>query len=159
MARIELNSLPDEARTWVFGISPNLDREGVALVKDEVDRFVTKWSSHGEEIVAATEVIGDGSFLLIAITAASETSGCSIDRMYGLLRQLETKLGVSIVDSDRVFYRDDAGAVAAIPRREFRSAATLATSVFDTTAERLGAIRSGAWERPAAESWHARLLV
>jgi hypothetical protein len=157
MARIELNTLPDDARAWVFGISPKLDEAGVNAVNEEVGRFIAKWSSHGEPIVAAAEVI-DGSFLLVAITPASEASGCSIDRMFGLLRELETRLSISLIDADRIFFRDGSGDVRAVPRRDFRTAASLETRVFDTTAERLGEIRSGSWERAAADSWHARLL-
>lgn len=157
MARIELQSLPDDARTWIFGISPRVDNSGAAEVLGGVEQFIESWKSHGDEIVGAADVI-DGSFLVVAITPESETSGCSIDKMFGQLRALESKLGVSIVDSDRIFYRDQASEVRAVPRHEFRGVATPDTKVFDTTAERLADLRNGTWEKPASNSWHARLL-
>jgi hypothetical protein len=77
--------------------------------------------------------------------------------MFGTLRQLERDLGVDILDSNRVFFRDG-GDVQSVTRSEFRNAATTATPVFDITVERLGEVREGSWEKPAAQSWHRQLL-
>ena len=63
-----------------------------------------------------------------------------------------------MLDASRVFYRDANGNVASVARGEFRNVANEETIVFDTTAQRLADIRSGAWERRAADSWHAALL-
>lgn len=157
MPNVDLQSLSDDARVWVFGISPKLDEAGTRTVQDAVAHFMSRWASHGEPIVGSARVI-EGSFLLIAVTPESETSGCSIDRMFGTLRQLESTLGVEIIDSDRLFLRDSAGEITAVRRGEFHSVASAETRVFDTLAERLGDVRSGAWERPARDSWHRQLL-
>src|SRR5207247_9471611 len=98
------------------------------------------------------------SFRNSVIDKTSETSGCSIDRMFGLLRQLERDLGVAILDPNRVFVRHGDGHVSAMTRDEFRAAADPHTVVFDTLAERLGDVRGGRWERRAGESWHSKLL-
>ncbi|HLJ75419.1 MAG TPA: hypothetical protein VKU62_12585, partial [Thermoanaerobaculia bacterium] len=99
------------------------------------------------------------SFLIVAIDRQSEASGCSIDRMFGLLQQLERELGVSILDPNRVFLRAGNGRVAAMSRAEFRQSGQREQVVFDTIAERLGSIRNGAWEAPAHQSWHRALLA
>src|SRR5262249_41891939 len=147
------NSLTDDARIWLFGVSPALDAPKRARMLDEVDFFLRDWAAHNVPVTSAREVLHD-SFLLIAVDKSSETSGCSIDRMFGLLRRLEQELGVAILDPTRVFVRGG----GAMTREEFRNTASAGTVVFDTLAERLGEVRSGRWERPAAESWHARLL-
>ncbi len=135
MPKMPLQSLPDDSRIWIFGISPALDARGEAAVLERVD-----------------------GFLAVAVDKRSETSGCSIDRMFGIMRQLERELGVSILDAARVFYRGADAAVHAVSRGDFRDRGDLHTRVFDTTAERLGEVRSGSWERPASESWHRQLL-
>jgi hypothetical protein len=157
MAITQFSALPDDSKIWLFGISPQVDDASAETVRSQLTDFIRNWKSHGEEIVAAGEVI-EGSFLAVGITPESEASGCSIDRMFGLLKKLETDLGVEIIDSERVFYRDADGNVRAASRVEFAKVAGPATRVFDVTAERIAAVRSGAWEKPAAESWHARLL-
>ena len=154
--RVNIEQLSNDAHVWIFGVSPSLDQEKSARLLRRVDAFLEEWAAHGVPIQGARD-LRDGSFLIIAADAQREKSGCSIDRMYGVLRQLESELAVKILDSDRVFFRDGDG-VRAVGRCDFRSAATQDTPVFDVTAERLGEVRSGAWERRAADSWHRHLL-
>ena len=157
MPRIALSSLPDEARIWIFGISPALDEPRQRTLLAEVDRFLEGWAAHGQPITSARE-LREGSFLIVGVDRASETSGCSIDRMFGTLQRLERELGVSILDSGRVFVRHGDGRPDALTRAAFRDSADPHTTVFDTLVESLGDVRAGRWERPAAESWHRDLL-
>jgi hypothetical protein len=151
-----MDAMTDDAHVWIFGVSPSLDSAAAEQLLRQVNEFLDQWSTHGTPIRAAAE-IHEGSFLVVAADARQDKSGCSIDRMFGTLRSLEQSLGVRILDANRLFMRE-AGSVRAVSRGDFRSAASPETIVFDTTAERLGAIRSGTWERPASESWHRQLL-
>jgi hypothetical protein len=157
MPLIDIDALPDDARIWIFGISPPLDEVQRDAVLATVDPFLDQWAAHNVPITSARAVV-DGSFLVVAVDKRSETSGCSIDRMFGLLRQLESRLGVQILEANRVFVRHADGRVDAVTRAEFRERGDLHTRVFDTLSERLGAVRSGAWEKPAEKSWHRQLL-
>jgi hypothetical protein len=112
---------------------------------------------HRQPITSARE-IREGSFLIIAVEKTAETSGCSIDRLFGTLRQLEREFGVSILDAGRVFFRHGDGRIDAMSRADFRERGDLHTIVFDTTARTLGEIRRGSWERQAGKSWHRELL-
>jgi hypothetical protein len=158
MPRIDISELPDQSRIWIFGVSPTLDERQSARVLSAVDRFLDDWAAHGQPIVSARAVL-EGSFLVVAVDQHSETSGCSIDRMFGLLQHLERELGVSILDPNRIFSVGPQGRVDAVPRAAFRDTGEPGTIVFDTLAERLGDIRRGMWKRPAAESWHRSLLA
>lgn len=157
MPRIDMERLGDDSRVWIFGISPALDEGKTATLLRRVDAFLDQWAAHGAPIASARDVV-EGSFLVVAVDRRSETSGCSIDRMFGTLKDLERDLGVSILDANRVFVRHGDGEVGAVTRAEFRQSGDPDTHVFDTTAERLAEVRSGSWERRAAESWHAQLL-
>ena len=152
-----IENLPDDARVWVFGISPALDETKSARFLSRIDSFLAEWAAHGQPITASRQLI-DGSFLLIAVDHDAETSGCSIDRMFGTLKQLESELGVQVLDSNRVFFRHGDGRIDAITRADFRDQGDAHTVVFDTIVERLGEIRSGRWEKPAGKSWHRQLL-
>jgi hypothetical protein len=154
--RLPIEQLGNKAHVWIFGISPSLDAAKEAVVLRNVDVFLDNWAAHGTPIRGARE-LREGSFLVIAADENCEKSGCSIDRMFGTLKQLERDLSIQILDSNRVFFRD-AGGVRAVARNEFRNTASVQTPVFDVTAEHLGDVRSGAWERPAGDSWHAQLL-
>jgi hypothetical protein len=157
MPRTDIQRLGDDSRIWIFGISPALDEtKGVRLLR-RIDAFLDQWAAHGTPIGSARDLV-EGSFLVIAVDRQAETSGCSIDRMFGTLKELERELGVSILDANRVFVRHGDGHVSAVTRAEFHESGDPDTHVFDTTAERLAELRSGSWERRAAESWHAQLL-
>ena len=155
MPRLEMDQLSDDAKVWVFGISPALDENQGALLLRHVDAFLAEWAAHGTPIRSARE-LRDGSFLIVAADETSETSGCSIDRLFGTLKSLEQQFGVSILDANRIFFRDDGG-VRAVPRAKFSESATLDSIVFDVTAERLAQVRGG-FERRAADSWHRQLF-
>lgn len=155
MPQMNIDQLSDDAKVWVFGISPALDSEQGALLLRHVDAFLTEWAAHGSPIRSARE-LRDGSFLIVAADETSETSGCSIDRLFGTLKSLERQFGVAILDSNRIFFRDH-GNVRAVSRASFPEAATLDSVVFDVTAERLAQVRSS-FELPARESWHRQLF-
>lgn len=157
MPRIDINQLDDDARIWIFGISPALDEAQSARMLAGVDEFLREWNAHGTPVASARE-LRDGSFLIVAIDKETETSGCSIDRMFGLLKQFERDFGVSILDANRVFVRDAEGRPRALTREEFRDAGDPHTIVYDTLVERLGDVRRGDWIRRAEQSWHSRLL-
>jgi len=157
MPRIDISRLPDESRIWIFGISPALDEPKSSRLLSLVDRFLDDWSAHGQATVSARDLL-HGSFLVIAVDQQSETSGCSIDRMFGLLRQLESELGVVILDPNRIFYQDGSGKVATMTRHEFVENGRQDMVVFDILAERIGRIRRGLWQKPARDSWHGALI-
>jgi len=157
MPRRDLKQLSDDAYIWIFGVSPALDEAGEVKMLQRVDAFLDKWAAHGAPIDSARDLI-EGTFLVIAAAKTSERSGCSIDRLFGTLRQLESDLGVAILDANRVFFRHGDGRADSMTRSEFRDKAEAHTTVFDTTAETLREVRSGTWERRAGDSWHRELL-
>ncbi|HEY8131235.1 MAG TPA: hypothetical protein VII12_05035 [Thermoanaerobaculia bacterium] len=157
MPRIDISQLPDQSRIWIFGISPALDERKSSRLLGAIDGFLDGWAAHNQPIVSARDLL-HGSFLIIGVDQRSETSGCSIDRMFGLLQQLERELGVSILDPNRIFYLDADRQVRVVSRSEFTETANPGTIVFDTITERLSAVRLGTWQRPARDSWHRSLL-
>src|SRR5688572_14360081 len=147
--RVSIDQLSNDAHVWIFGISPSLDAAKSDALLRTVNAFLDDWAAHGVPIKGAAEV-REGSFLIVAADEQREKSGCSIDRMFGTLKQLERDLGVQILDSNRVFFREGDG-IRAVERGSFKSSATSDTPVFDVLAERLGEVRAGAWEKPAAD--------
>ena len=160
---VPLTELPDTARLWVYGSDrPLTDAERETLV-DDLRAFVDVWTAHGAELRAGVAWI-EGRFAVIAVDEASApASGCSIDAMVHRLAALEARVGCSLLDGTRVFYRDQSGAIEGCDRAAFRARATAgaigdATPVFDPTIETLAELRAGRLERPLARSWHRRLV-
>jgi hypothetical protein len=157
MPKTEIERLSNDATIWIFGITPALDADQSTILLQQVDAFLEQWAAHRVPVLSGRE-LRDGAFLIVAAEKNSETSGCSIDAMFGTVRAMERAFGVQMLDANRVFYRDGSGAVASVPRGDFRGVGNDDTIVFDLTAQRLGDVRNGSWERRAADSWHAALL-
>jgi hypothetical protein len=163
MPQIAFEAMPDTARVWVFGAAaPIIGPAAVALLT-AVDAHLSHWKAHGEPLVSARDW-RDDRFLAIAVDEeATGASGCSIDGLFRILKDMELQLGASMVDAGTVFWRDEQRQVRSADRSGFRTLARNGmvregTVVFDTTVESVGAWRSH-FERPAAESWHRRLLA
>ncbi len=162
MPLVDLDTLPDDARTWVFGATPALDGSAAERLLADVDAHLVDWKAHGEPLTVARTLV-EGRFLVVAVDQRTAgASGCSIDGLFRALQRAESGYGVSLVAGGRVFWRDTNGVVQGGGRDVFREdaargAVTRDSLVFDTTVNTLGALRRE-FERPAARSWHAQLL-
>src|SRR4051812_24325952 len=132
MPRLDIERLSDDATIWIFGITPALDAEAARTVLGQVDGFLEQWAAHRVPVTSARE-LRESSFLIVAAEKNSETSGCSIDAMFGIVRALERAFAIQMLDAGRVFYRDANGEVASVPRAQFREVGNEETIVFDTT--------------------------
>lgn len=162
MPIVPFESLPDDARVWVFGAERALTAAEATRLLGVTDAHLERWAAHGAPLTSARDWRED-RFLTIAVDQRTAgASGCSIDALFRQLQQLERELSLSIVGGGRVFYRDGAGVVQAVDRAELttlaeRGVVTAETVAFDPTVQTLGTWRSG-FERRARDSWHGQLL-
>jgi hypothetical protein len=161
MPAIDFTGLPDDARLWVFAAAHPLKEEQKSRLLSDVDSFLERWNAHGHPVVGARALRDDRFLLMAADERATGVSGCSIDTLFRVFKQLEIATGATLLDSSLVHYRDRHGRVLSTSRGEFRELArkgevNAETIVFDNTVATVGDMRTGKWERPAGESWHAR---
>ncbi|MEX2182489.1 MAG: hypothetical protein WD771_10635 [Gemmatimonadaceae bacterium] len=162
MPLVPFDTLPDDARLWVFGARAPLDDVDAPRLLGVVDGFLKSWKAHDNPLTCARD-FREEYFLLVAVDErASDASGCSIDGLFRLLKQAEEGVGTSLVGGGTVYFRDKLGLVHAVSRADFQQLAATGevnaeTPVFDTTLTSVGELRSR-FERPARESWHADLL-
>jgi len=160
MITTPFKDLPEEARLYVFAASRSLPAQEETALLERVDRFLIEWQSHKEPVSAAREW-RHNRFLFIGIDeAATSLSGCSIDSMTRILKEIETSLGVTMIDGSAIYYRTSSG-IARASREEFRSLVasgdvTSDTIVFDLTVAKVGDLKAGAFELPFRDSWHSR---
>jgi len=161
MPTVPFDSLPDDARTWVFGSDKPLNEQETKLLLAGVDQFLADWQAHGEPLTAARN-FSDNRFLTVAVDQnTAYASGCSIDGLFRSLKDIERQIGTSLLDSTRVYYEDGSG-IRSVSRTEFsrrgvKGKITGETTVYDPTVTTLGEWR-GRFRSTAANSWHAGLL-
>jgi hypothetical protein len=162
MPLVTFETLPAEARLWVFAAAAPVTGTAADALLTMVDTHLRAWRAHGAPLVCARDW-RDDRFLAVAVDeAATGASGCSIDALFHALRDMEAQIGNSLVAGGQLYWRDASGVVQVSDRPSFRAQASsggvnVHTPVFDTTVATVGAWRS-AFELPAAESWHARFL-
>lgn len=162
MPIIEFETLPDDARVWVYGSDREMTSDAERMMLEEVDGFLGQWAAHGAPLHSARQW-DDNRFLTIGVDSSREgASGCSIDGLYRALKRLEPFIGASIVTSGLVYYRSQEGRIEAATREGFTELAKQGkvngdTEVFDLSVTSLGEWRSRFRSR-AADSWHASLI-
>jgi hypothetical protein len=162
MPLTRFEDLPDSARTWVFGSDKTLDESATDALLPDVDRFLAQWHAHGAPLTVGRD-FRYGRFLTVAVDQSTAgASGCSIDGLFRALKNLESRLGASMVTSGLVFYRDKNGTIQSVDRERFTALGAEGkiqpdTQVFDPTVTTLGEWRAR-FELQAAQSWHAGLL-
>jgi len=144
----------------VFGASRALSDGEESTLLSEVDAFLDEWKAHGSPLTAARDW-RYGRLLLIAVDERSlPPSGCSIDAMVHVLKGIEERLEVTLVDNAPVWFQEGKEP-RRVSRPEFSALAKSGavgpeTTVFDFSVTRVGDLREGRWEVPASQTWMKR---
>ncbi|HSR69046.1 MAG TPA: hypothetical protein VLU25_14005 [Acidobacteriota bacterium] len=154
--------LPDQSRLWIMGFSRPLGERGRQAVSAQLESFLPTWNAHQIPVTGAFTLVED-RFAVVAGDAADGLSGCSMDSCMANFKQLK-RAGYDALNRALVFYRLADGSIQAADRLTFVKKAESGeiddtTRVFDTTLQTLGELRRAkGFEKPLADSWHARLL-
>ena len=149
----------DQARIWIYGFDKKLSVNDLKIVKKYLDRFLTNWKSHKEEVKGAYEIL-DNRFVIL--TAESSVSGCSIDSSVSIFRKLELEYQLNALNQDLVFFKEDTE-ILSLNRETFQQwvnedRINQYTIVYDLTPTMLGVLRAGQWELPFSRSWHSQVF-
>jgi hypothetical protein len=160
MPRIPFDQLPSDARLWIFAAERPLASDEGSRVLAETDAFINQWMAHGVPLTAGRDLRHD-QFVLVGVDErAAGVSGCSVDALVRRMQQLESELGVELVNNAPVLYREG-DAIQRVSRERFAELASSGTvgpttKVFDNTLTRVGDLQAGKWEVRAADTWHGR---
>ena len=162
MPLVPFESLPDDARVWVFASDRPLAGGGADRLLQAVDAYLARWKAHGAPLTVA-RTLTEQRFLTVAVDQRdAHASGCSVDGLFRTLREIERDVGASLVGAGRVHFRASDGTVQSVDRGDFADHAAAGrvaadTPVFDPTVTTLGEWRER-FETRVSESWHAQLL-
>tara|TARA_B100001123_G_scaffold449080_1_gene612886 strand:- start:34052 stop:34558 length:507 start_codon:yes stop_codon:yes gene_type:complete len=158
MPRVEFESLPADARVWIFAAERQLMVAEQNRLLVEVDSFIAQWGAHDAPLIAGRDLRYE-QFLFVAVDQkAVGPSGCSIDALVRQIKLLEQDLDIEFVNHAPIMFRQG-DEIYRVSRTTFSDLiesenVSLETVVFDNTVTRLGDVRDGKWELRARESWH-----
>src|SRR5437762_11481006 len=108
MPRIAFDQLPADARLWIFPASRPLSGDEQRRVLAEADAFIDQWMAHATPLSAGRDIRHD-QFILIGVNErAAGASGCSVDALVRRMGQLQSALGVELIENGPVLYRNGA---------------------------------------------------
>ena len=146
----------DRARLWAYGFEVRLTPAQRDVVEEALRRFVENWQVHGKPVKGDFIILENQIALLVT---DDDVSGCSIDSSVAVFKEINMTHGWNALNQNLVFFRSKRG-IEAVSRPEFQvlvaaGEITDDTKVFDFTCTTLGQLRTGGFERPFSESWHA----
>lgn len=99
--------MPNNARVWVFQSNRLLKAHETEALTTPLAHFCDSWTAHSKALTAAFD-LREGYFVAIAVNEAdSNASGCSIDKLMHLMKQLGDQLNVDFFDRLRVVTKKD----------------------------------------------------
>lgn len=157
-----LDALPDRAALRIVTADPPLDAESAAALCAALDKLGAQFVREGRASAWASAAVLDGAVLLCAFAADAPLSGCSHDKIAGVLAQHAERGARRLLDAPPIVIQaqgrwrcvDRAGLRALLASGEVGADAPVAS----VRAETLGAWRA-APTLPLARSHLAALLA
>ncbi|MFT4605878.1 MAG: hypothetical protein ACI9W4_002623 [Rhodothermales bacterium] len=158
-----LNTLPPEARLWLYAASRPLSEAEAERIGAEMNRFMLDWSSHGREVLGIAELADSRIMGVAALVPEADISGCGIDKSVHSLQALGEELGLEWLAGLSIAYRDTVDEIQVVTRGQFRKLAQLGevsrtTPIVDLSLTTVGELSTRGLERPLGESWHAQVF-
>lgn len=156
-----INSMPSNARVWVYQSNRKLSDEEASTISGEGEKFIADWSAHGAALKASFEVRYN-RFVIIAVDEKQAlASGCSIDKSVHFIKGLEQKFSLNFFDRMQVAYKKG-DQILACSLSEFekligQKEVDENTIVFNNMVAEKTAFEND-WEVPLKRSWQSRLL-
>jgi len=95
---VPFQEMPPEARVWIYQADRSFTRDEEELIETETASFIERWTAHGEGLRGAFSLYYD-QFLMISVDESfNQASGCSIDDSVHFIKELESRLGLSLLD-------------------------------------------------------------
>lgn len=154
--------LSDASKLWIYAADRPLTAAEQAHLREMLAAFFDGWTSHRRPVLGDAAVLHDRFLVIAGEIPGGDVSGCGIDKMVHQVEAAATQQGYQWMPPLDIFYAGDDG-VRGVPRAAFRQlardgAVDAETVVYDLGVDTLGALRAGAFERPAGAGWHARVF-
>jgi hypothetical protein len=150
----------DQAQIWMFGFEQELNADEGLTVNEYLSRLVRQWHAHGRPVHGDFKILFNR---FVIIVSDSELSGCSIDSMVQVFKDLRDNQGLDALNEDLIYFeRDDE--IIALERHVFQERVDQGkidehTPVYNLTPANLGQWRAGLWRVPFGQSWHREVFT
>lgn len=157
-----LTTISSHSRVWIYQCVRELNPQEVVDIKANAHSFLNQWTSHGNNMDAAIDVLYN-RFIIVAVDEqTAPASGCGIDKSVRFIQEVESQFNVSLLDRMHVAYK--AGdSIHSCSLSEFEKLINTKqvdenTIVFNNLVSTFAELKSN-WQIPLKQSWHSKMLV
>lgn len=101
---IPFQEMPASSRIWVYQSDRPFDTSEINWIQNLLTSFCEGWNTHGQGMPTSFEIMYDQFILLGVDEKDLGPSGCSIDSSVRIIRTVEEKTGVNLLDSGKVSF-------------------------------------------------------
>ena len=104
---IPFKDLSPSSRIWIYQCNRFLEQSEIEQIKTLAYDFVNNWTAHSQTLAAGFEVFHN-LFLVLAVDEnVADASGCSIDKAFGFIKQLEHLFKIELLNRMNVAVRNN----------------------------------------------------
>lgn len=158
---VPFKDLSDSSKIWIYQASRELTDNETSLVKKKLEVFLSKWQSHGKDLIASYKIMYNQFIILAVDQEKTSYSGCSVDASVAVLKELEQDLQVDLFDKMKVTFKigENINTVALSDFQKYikEGKITQNTIVFNNLVQTKKEFENN-WIVEAKDAWHARFF-
>ena len=101
---ISFDSLPPNARLWIYQSDRPLKPTEEESLMSTLQEFCEQWKAHGQDLRTSFSIKHHHFVILAVDENYNDASGCSIDGSVRILKSLQQKTGINFFDRGRIAF-------------------------------------------------------
>lgn len=159
---VPFQQLSDQSRVWIYASQIPFNEDQLRFISDLLTEFTEDWQAHGASLKASYE-LKYSQFIIIGVDESHHApSGCSIDKSVQIIKNIESELGIELMNRMIVYILQNDN----VQMAQLKDLNTLIASgqlgadsqVFDNTITTFEAFQKE-WIKPAKNTWIQRYFA
>lgn len=158
---IPFDTLNPTSRAWIFMPDRFLTAGEETQIMELGKQFVNQWTAHNQELLASFTILNH-LFLVIAVDESmNQAGGCSIDKEFAFIRQLEKDFQLQLLDRKAVAYEQDGkiilSSIAKLEKEYKEGRVNEEVITYNNLVQTKGDLEKN-WRIPMRKSWLMQLI-
>jgi hypothetical protein len=160
--RDSFSLLPPYSRVWIFQTDRFLTDSECREIQLRLNEFIPNWASHGNGLNGGFK-LEKNLFVIVGVDESqSMASGCSIDSLTRVIKELGSSLNVDFFNRLAIAYENQQGKLEIVSMTAFKALISSNQVNYDTIVfNNLVASKEEfdqKWRTNVGQSWHANLF-
>ncbi|WP_209330065.1 hypothetical protein [Lunatimonas salinarum] len=99
---VPFEEMPYSSRIWIYQADRPFAKDEITWIENKLKAFCDGWNTHGQQMATSFEVLLNQVIVLSVDEQSLPASGCSIDSSVRVLREIENKLNLNLLDAGKI---------------------------------------------------------